>query len=102
MRGFLTTPAAISFSVNRDSAAGIAIGDGLDDRDLIPGGDFIYFSAFRPPLGPTQLPIQWVPGSISPGVKRPWLEADHSPSSADVKNGASVPPLPHTSSRHGV
>jgi hypothetical protein len=33
-----------------------------------------------------QLPIQWVPGALSLGVKRPAREADHSPpSSAKVK-----------------
>jgi hypothetical protein len=38
-------------------------------------------------LGPTQSPIQWVPGAVSLGVKRLGREADHSPpSSADVKN----------------
>jgi hypothetical protein len=37
-------------------------------------------------LGPTQPPIQWVPGVLSLGVKRPGREADHSPpSSAEVK-----------------
>jgi hypothetical protein len=37
--------------------------------------------------GPTQPPIQWVPGTLSLGVKRPRREADHSPpSSAKVKN----------------
>jgi hypothetical protein len=37
-------------------------------------------------LGPTQPPVQWVPGVISLGVKRPRREADHSPpSSAKVK-----------------
>jgi hypothetical protein len=31
-------------------------------------------------------PIQWVPGALSLGVKRPGLEAHHSsPSSAEVK-----------------
>jgi len=29
-------------------------------------------------LGPTQLPIQWVPEAFSLGVKRPGHEADHS------------------------
>jgi hypothetical protein len=34
----------------------------------------------------TQTPIQWVPGALSPGLKRPGREADHSPPfSADVK-----------------
>jgi hypothetical protein len=37
-------------------------------------------------LGPIRPHIQWLPG-LSPGVKRPRREADHSPtSSADVKN----------------
>jgi hypothetical protein len=36
---------------------------------------------------PTQPPIKWVPGAFSPGVKRSWREADHSPpTSAEVKN----------------
>jgi hypothetical protein len=36
--------------------------------------------------GPPQPPIQWAPEAISPGVKRPGREADHSPSaSAEVK-----------------
>jgi len=43
-------------------------------------------TASRPALGPTQPPIQWVPGALSLGVK--WLghEADHPPPySAEVK-----------------
>jgi hypothetical protein len=50
-------------------------------------GIFLFITASRPTLGPTQRPIQWVPGVISLGVKRPGREADHSPpSSAEVKN----------------
>jgi hypothetical protein len=42
--------------------------------------------ASRPALEPTQLPIQWVLGTISLGVKWPGREADHSPpSSAEDK-----------------
>jgi hypothetical protein len=38
-----------------------------------------YFSMLsRPALGSTQPPLQWVPGALSPGVKRPGREADHS------------------------
>jgi hypothetical protein len=41
--------------------------------------------ASGPSLGPTQ-PIQWVPGTVSLGVKRPRREAEHSPpSSTEVK-----------------
>jgi hypothetical protein len=37
-------------------------------------------------LGPTQSPIQWIPGALSLGVKRLGREADHSPpSNAKVK-----------------
>jgi hypothetical protein len=44
----------------------------------------------RPALGPTQPPIQWVPGVLYPGVNRPGREADHSPpSSTEVKNACS-------------
>jgi hypothetical protein len=40
----------------------------------------------RPALGSTPPPIQGVPGDLSPTVKRPEREADHSPpASAEVK-----------------
>jgi hypothetical protein len=52
-------------------------------------------TAFRQALGPSQPPIHWTPVALSPGVKGPGLEADHSPpSSAEVKNGGAIPPLP--------
>jgi hypothetical protein len=41
---------------------------------------------FKPAVGSTQPPIQWVPGAFSLKVKRPGREADQSPpSSAEVK-----------------
>jgi hypothetical protein len=56
---------------------------------------FLYATASRRALGPTQPPIQWAPGALSPGVKRQVREADHSfPSSAEVKNCGAVPPFP--------
>jgi hypothetical protein len=49
--------------------------------------NFLFSTSSRPVLGPTQPPIQWVPWAISPGVKRPGREADHSPpTGAEVKN----------------
>jgi hypothetical protein len=46
---------------------------------------FSFTTASRTALGPIQPPTQWVPGALSLGVKRPGHEADHSPSSAEVK-----------------
>jgi len=49
-------------------------------------GIFVFATASRPFLGPTQPPIQWVLGALYPGIKRPGHEVDHSPpSSAEVK-----------------
>jgi hypothetical protein len=47
---------------------------------------FYKISAHFAGLGSTQSPIQLVPRAISPGVKRPERQADHSPpASAEVK-----------------
>jgi hypothetical protein len=41
--------------------------------------------------GAHSLPIQWVLGILSPGLKRPGPEADHSPqSNVKVKNGGAM------------
>jgi hypothetical protein len=68
------------------SSVGIATDYGLDGRGSNPGEgggrDFLRLS--RPALGPTQSPVQWVPG-LSGGKVRPGRAADHSPpSSAEV------------------
>jgi hypothetical protein len=48
--------------------------------------NFHFSMSSRPVLGLTQPPIPWVPGALSPGVKWPGHEADHSPpASAEVK-----------------
>jgi hypothetical protein len=79
----------VLFLRSRDSSVGIATGYGLDDRGVgvrVPVGSGIFSTSSRPALGPTQPPIQWVAGALSPGVKRPRCEADHSPpTSAEVK-----------------
>jgi hypothetical protein len=75
---------------SRSGRAGIATGYGAGrPRGGIssPGGDknFHFFMSSRPAQA-TQPPIQWVPGALSQGVKRPRREADHShPASAEVK-----------------
>jgi hypothetical protein len=50
-------------------------------------GIFLFTTASRMALRPTQLPIQREIGVISLGVKEPGRETDHSsPSSAEIKN----------------
>jgi hypothetical protein len=58
--------------------------------------EFSFLRASRLALGLTQSPIQWPTGALFLGVKRQGGEADHSPaSSAAVKNGGGIPPLPY-------
>jgi hypothetical protein len=54
----------------------------------LPGIEiFLYSTSSRPALGCGKPPIQFVPVAISPGVKRPRPEADHSRlCSAELKN----------------
>jgi len=48
---------------------------------------FLFATASRLAVGPTQHPLQWVTGALSPGVKQPMRGADHSyPPSSEVKN----------------
>jgi hypothetical protein len=77
------------------------IGDlGFDSRRGL--GTFVFTTVSRTSLGPTQPPIQWVPGALSLGVKRLGREADQSPpSSAKVKNAWSYTSTPPTRF-HGV
>jgi hypothetical protein len=71
----------------------------LRGRSSSPGRvkNFLFSTSSRPALGPTQPPIQRVLGAVSPGVKRPEREADHSPpANTEVKKMwiyTSTPPL---------
>jgi hypothetical protein len=62
------------------STAGIATGYDLDGHGSNPGRGkiFIFNTASRQALGPTQPSIQWVVGAVSPGIKWLGCEADHS------------------------
>jgi hypothetical protein len=86
------------------SAVGIATSYGLGDRGIgvrVPIGAriFLLSTSFRPVLGPTHPPMQWVPGALSSVVKRPGRETDDSPpASAEVKTRGSMHPLPYTPS----
>jgi hypothetical protein len=78
---------------------------GLEDRGSIPGSrnNFIFSMESRLALGLTQTPIERILPAISWGVKLPERAADHSPaSSIEVKNGGTIPPVTHLSSRRGA
>jgi hypothetical protein len=86
------------------SSVGIVTVYGLGDPGLIPGIARFFSSpqAHRPDWL-TQPPIQWVPGIISPGANRKELEAVPSPqSSAEVKNGGTIPTPPPPICLHGI
>jgi len=64
----------------RDSSVSVGIRvragrSGFDSRQRF--GISLYATASRPALGPAQPPIQWVPGILTPAVKRQGCEADH-------------------------
>jgi hypothetical protein len=73
------------------SVVGKATGYTLNDQGV--GVRFSVLSRFfklsissGPALGPIQPPIQWVPETLCPGLKRQGHEADHSsPTSVEVK-----------------
>jgi hypothetical protein len=55
---------------SRDSVVGLSTGYRLDDGEVgvrVPVGSRIFSTLSRPALGPTQPPIQWVRGALSPG-----------------------------------
>jgi predicted membrane channel-forming protein YqfA (hemolysin III family) len=58
-------------------------------------GIFLFATASRQALELTQLPIQWVLGALSPGVKWLWCEVDHlPPSGPNIKNEWSYTSIP--------
>jgi hypothetical protein len=62
----------------------------------IPGRGKIFFLfsiTSRSAWGPTHPPIQTLLGAVSPAAKR----QGRVPSSAEVRKGGAMPPLPHTS-----
>jgi hypothetical protein len=66
-------------------------------RILAGAGNFFFYTVSRLALGPTQRPIQWVPGDLSLGVKQSGREADHShylvSRSKNVWSYTSIPPI---------
>jgi hypothetical protein len=73
----------------------------IRNRGLIPGS--FDFTAARPALRPTQPPVQCASEALSPGIKWPGREGDHSvPSSTEAKNGGAIPSLPNMSLWHSA
>jgi hypothetical protein len=65
------------------SSVGIGTGYGLDGQGIESRLRRDFPHLFRPALGPTQSPVQWVPG-LSRSKERPWRDADPSPPSSAV------------------
>jgi hypothetical protein len=90
-RIFLNFLKNLTVDGSRDRPVGIVTDYGLDDLEVgssspIRVKNFIFSMSSRSALGPIQPPIQWLPATISPGVKLPGREADHSPpTSAEFK-----------------
>jgi hypothetical protein len=83
---------------SRDSSVCNALGYELDGQNSILGRGRAFLSTISVLTGAGAHPdtIEWVPGAISLEVKRPRREADHSLLfSAEIKNGGTIPPLPH-------
>jgi len=57
---------------------------------------FFLVTLSRPTLGPNQPPTQWVPRTLTPWVKWPGREADHSPPSNADKNAWSYTSTPQS------
>jgi hypothetical protein len=73
---------------------------GLSGRRIgVRNGDFTLLLCVQTGVGAHPASYQRVSGEISPSVKGPEREADHSSlSSAEVKNCGAVIPLPHSTS----
>ena len=67
--------------VSQDSSVRIATRNGLDGPGIESRWERHFPHLSRPGLGPTQPPVQWVPGG---GKERPERDADPSPTYSAV------------------
>jgi hypothetical protein len=86
-----------------NSAVGIATGYRVNYRGVgvvVPVGSRIFSTSSRPNLGPTQPPVEWVPGALSPGGKaaRVVKLTTHFQLIPRSRKLGSIHPLPHTPS----
>jgi hypothetical protein len=91
-------------SLTQYTAVDLATGYWPDGRGSISGWgkNFLFHSV---QIGSGAHPASYTKGTgaLSSGIKRLGREADHSlPSSAEVKNGKAIRPLPHTLSWRGA
>jgi hypothetical protein len=87
-----------SMSISQDKSVGIAMGWTAGVQFSAGARVSLYSAASRPALRPTQPPSQWVSRALSQEVKQLGHGADQSlPSSANIKNGGAIHPLPRMS-----
>jgi hypothetical protein len=72
-------------------------------NELLPSneGIFIFATASRPAVGPTQPPIRWVPAAVKLKVKWAGREADHSLLIPTLRMHGAIPVLTHMSPWRG-
>jgi hypothetical protein len=71
---------------------------GMDGRGLNLGKGFLFPTASRPALEPSQPPIQTTPRALSLGAR----ETVSPPSISEVKEGAAIQVFPHMSPWHSA
>jgi hypothetical protein len=71
--GFLGQHLLFASVITNNFIRSHSVGYGLDDWNSVPGWGrwdfFLFATAFRPAVVPTQPPLQWVPGRSFPGGK---------------------------------
>jgi hypothetical protein len=87
-------------------SVGIAKGYWMDDTGSIPGKGKRFFSipySLDRGMVSALASFRMGTGGFHPRLKPPGRQDDHSPaSSAEIKNGGAIPPIPHTFSWRGA